>query len=152
MAALMRPSRKLPQLFAAAAGAVLNHLKRPLDAERSTYLARRIFLERQEKSANDVYAGNHRPEFVTPPAGIHHRVLLIALPRVLTQIGHEWNVGGLLGAGEQVALDGLEAKFPVIVPQRGKVAIVGEVEKFLPRSLGNVTLEERHEVVTVEMV
>ena len=82
---------------------------------------------------------------------IHHRLVLIALPRILPQVGHERNVGGFLGAGKQIALDGLEAEFPVLVSQGREVAIVGEVEEFLARSLGDVAFQERHEVVTVEM-
>jgi hypothetical protein len=67
---------------------------------------------------------NHRPELISPPTSVHHGVVLITLPRILPQVGHERNVGSLLGTGEQIALDGLEAEFPVIVSQCYKVAIV----------------------------
>jgi len=103
--------------FAAAAGSVLDHLKGFLNAQRAADLARRLFLERQKKSTHDVDAGNHRPEFVAPPARIHHRLVPIALPRILPQVGHERDVGGFLRPGKQIALDGLEAEFPVLVSQ-----------------------------------
>ena len=44
---------------------------------------------------------------------MHHRLVPIALPWILPQVGHERNVGGFRRAGRQITLDGLEAQFPV---------------------------------------
>jgi Sulfatase/haloacid dehalogenase-like hydrolase len=46
---------------------------------------------------------NMDPQLVTPPPGIHHRLVLVALPRVLSQVGHQRNVGRFLRASEQIA-------------------------------------------------
>src|SRR6266436_4062941 len=120
-------------LFAAAGDASLGRLEGPLDTNRSTYLARRILLEGLEEPANQRDGGHHGPQFVTPPAAIQHRLVLITFPRIHPQVGHKGHVGRFLRAGEKVALDGLEAEFPVVVPNGREVAIVREVEEFLPR-------------------
>src|SRR6266446_2979291 len=138
-------------LLTAAAGPSLDHLKRLLDAQRSAHLAWRILFERLEESSNEGYGGDHRPKLIAPPAGIHHRLVLIAFPRILPQVGHERNVGRFLRAGEQISLDRFEAEFPIGVSHGREVAIVREVEEFLPRSLGDVAFQERLEVVPVEV-
>ena len=128
--------------MARAARSLLNHLKRPFNAQRSAPLAGRVFFERRKELSDDGDAGHHRPQLVAPPASIHHRLVLVALPRILPQVGHERNVGRFRRAGKQVALDGLEADFPVVVAQRRQVAIVREVEEFVPRPFGDFALEE----------
>src|SRR5882724_805462 len=138
-------------LFSSAAGASLDHLKRLLDAQRSADLAWRILLERLEETANESYGRHHRPELFAPPTAIQHSLGLVAFPRILPQIGDQRNVGGFLRAGEQVALDGLETQFPVGVSHSRQVAIVREVEEFLSRPFGDLALQERQEVVTIEM-
>src|SRR6266850_6117221 len=138
-------------LFAGATGASLHHLERLLDAQRSTHLAWRIIFKRLEEAADERYGRHHRPKFFAPPTAIQHRLVLITFPRIHPQIGHQRNVGGFFRTGKQVALNGLETEFPVIVTHGREVTVVGEVEELLPRSLHNVAFQERLEVVTIKV-
>src|ERR1700683_2071568 len=117
------------------AGPLLNHLKRPFYAQRSAPLARWVFSERRKELADDGHTRHHRPQLVAPPASVHHRLVLIALPRVFSQVSHYGNVGRFWRAGEQIAFDCFEAEFPIVVAQCCQITVVCEVEKFVPWSL-----------------
>ena len=65
---------------------------------------------------------------LTPPAAVEHAFGLVALPRVLSQVGHHGDVGRILFAGEEVADDGLEVELPGVVPHGHEVGVVAEVE------------------------
>jgi len=90
----------------------------------------RIFFERHKELPDDGRARNQGPQLVTPPPGIHHR---------------------FLRASEQIALDGLERDFPVIVAYGGEVSVVDEIEELMPRPFGVLGLEIWHEVVAIEV-
>src|ERR1700712_5116261 len=143
------PEYRLRDLLAATGRAALDRLKSLLDAQRSAHLAWRVLPERLQEATDQRNGRNHRPELFAPPAAVQHRLIRVFLPRVLSQVGHEGNVGRFFRAGEQVALDGLEAELPVGISNGGEVAIVGEVEKFLARTFVSLAFEERHEIVTV---
>src|SRR3954471_6651093 len=66
-------------LFAAAAGASLNHLERLFDAQRTTHLTRRIFLEGLKEAANESNGRHHCPKLLAPPTAVQHAFALIAL-------------------------------------------------------------------------
>jgi len=55
-------------------------------------------------------------------------------------------------ACEEIALDGFEAELPGVVPYCHQIGVITEVEELLARPFCDFTLEERHEIVAVEMV
>src|ERR1700712_2358090 len=100
------------------AGSVASSLQCPkglLYAERSRDLAGRVLPERLQELSHDDDGRLHRPKLLPPPARVQGRFLLVPLPRVRPEVGHQGDVGAVLLAGEQVPLDGLEADLPFVV-------------------------------------
>lgn len=77
---------------------------------------------------------------------------MVALPRILPQVSHSWDVRRIFLASEEVALDGFETDLPGVVPERHQIGIVTEVEELTVRPFGDFTLEEGREIVAIEGV
>src|SRR5277367_6149651 len=102
------PRPALRSLLLTATGrAGLEHVKRALNAVGGGNLAGRIFLKGCEELPHNHGARHQGPKLVAPPAGIHHRFCLIALPGILSKIGHERHIGLFFRSRKQIALDGL---------------------------------------------
>src|SRR5439155_20446886 len=107
--------------------------------------------ERSREYADDFDGGHHGPELLAPPAAVEQAFGLVALPRMLSQVGYHGNVGGVLLAGEEVADDGLEVELPSVVAHGHQVGVVAEVEDLATRAFVGLALEVGREVVPVEM-
>ena len=140
------------KLLVGAGGARLERLQHLVHTEAPGLLAGRVFLEALDKHADDRLGGDEQPELVGGPAAVHPGFEGKPLERVLTQVDHDWHVGLDHRAVGDVPLNDFEADLPVVDADRVEVGIVVEVEDLAARRLFHLALEERQEVVAVEVV
>src|SRR5580698_3584364 len=82
-------------LFTSTRSPVLHSFEELGDGESSTLLAWWVFFESLKKLGHNHRCGHHRPQLFAPPFAIIHRLILVTLPRILTQVGHNRSLGRL---------------------------------------------------------
>src|ERR1700730_4688758 len=114
-------------------------------------LAGRVLVETLDELADDGLRWDQNPELVGLEAPVGIRLERRPLERVLAQVHHKRDVRRCPLAGEKMAFNPGEVDLPMVVPQRIEVTVVIAEEDFTAWAFRDFPLEERHEVVAVQM-